>query len=410
MGIKKDNEIIKKLAEKLKEITTRFDQKEKIEIWKKHNNLERVRPLILIFPEGSWREILPDSQILCSDSYLRGIERDLRQRIYYFENIKDDCVIDDKVYSPIVIRNTGFGVEVKDIKPEFAYGAKYYQPVIKEEKDIEKLKKPEITIDWQETERLYQKTCEAVDGVLNVEKRGPSHPWFAPIDWFITIRGINNFFMDMVDRPLWLHRVLNFITECKIEEWEFYEKNNVLSLNNGPHYVGSGGFGFTDQLPQVDFDGVHIRIKDLWGHATTQIFSLVSPSMHEEFALKYEGRFLSKFGLNCYGCCEPLDKKIDIIFKHIPRLRRISMSPWVDVGKAAEKLGKRAIFSWKPNPSFMASDAWEEDYIRKTIKEGLEKTKNCVVEVILKDIHTCRNKPERISNWVKIAKEIAERF
>ncbi|MCM8804647.1 MAG: hypothetical protein NC833_05295 [Candidatus Omnitrophica bacterium] len=408
--MKRDFEIIRRIAQKVKEIADHPIQKEKIEIWKKHNNLERVRPLILTFPEGSWREIISEDQLLCEDQYLRRIELDLRRRIYYWENIKDDSVIDDRIYSPIVIKNTGFGIEIKDIKPEFAYGARHFEPVIKEEKDIEKLKKPEISIDWEETERIYQKTCEAIDGILKVEKGGPSHPWFAPIDWFIKIRGINNFFVDMVDRPFWVHKVLNFITECKIEEWEFYEKNNVLSLNNGNHYVGSGGFGFTDKLPQPDFDGVHIRVKDLWGHATTQIFSLVSPEMHEEFALKYEGRFLSNFGLNCYGCCEPLDKKIDIIFKHIPRLRRISMSPWVDVGQAAEKLGKRAIFSWKPNPSFMASDTWEEDYIRKTIKDGLEKTKNCVVEVILKDIHTCRNKPERISNWVKIAKEIAERY
>ena len=407
---KKDIEIIRKLAEKVKEIASNPVQKEKAEIWKKHNKLQRVRPLVLVFPEGSWREILPDSQLVCEDEYLRRIEWDLRHRIYYWEKIKDDSVTDDKVYSPIVIKNSGFGVETKRINPEYQYGASHFEPVIKEEKDIEKLKKPEIKIDWDETERLYQKTCEAIGGILQVEKRGPNHPWFAPIDWFITLRGIDNFFMDMVDRSEWLHRVLNFITECKIEEWEFYEKNNVLSLNNGPHYVGSGGFGFTDELPQNDFDGKHIRIKDLWGHATTQIFSLVSPQMHEEFALKYEGRFLSKFGLNCYGCCEPLHKKIDIIFKHIPRLRRLSMSPWVDIKEGAEKLGKRAIFSWKPNPSFIAQDTWEEDYIRKTIEDGLEKTKDCVVEIILKDIHTCRNKPERISNWVKIAKEIAEKY
>lgn len=408
--MKKDIDIIRKLAEKVKEISLPEKQKEKIEIWKRHNKLERVRPLVLIFPEGSWREIITENDLLCEDEYLRRIEWDLRARIYYAEKIKDDNVIDWKVYSPVIIKNTGFGIEVKKITPEFQFGASHFEPVIKEEKDIEKFKKPEITIDWQETERLYQKTKEAIGDILQVEKRGPCHFWFAIIDQFALWRGFDNLFIDMIERPQWLHKILNFITECKIEEIEFYERENVLSLNNGPHYVGSGGVGFTDQLPQKDFDGVHIRAIDLWGHATTQIFSLVSPSMHEEFSLKYEGRFLSKFGLNCYGCCEPLHKKIDIIFKHIPRLRRISMSPWVDVREAAEKLGKRAIFSWKPNPSFMASDTWEEDYIRKTIKDALEKTKDCVIEVILKDIHTCRNKPERIYNWVRIAKEIAEKY
>ncbi|MGB9678181.1 MAG: hypothetical protein ACPLZ9_06125, partial [Candidatus Ratteibacteria bacterium] len=69
--MEKDYTIIRKLAEKVKEIANHPVQKEKAEIWKKHNKLERVRPLVLIFPEGSWREILPESELLCKDEYLR---------------------------------------------------------------------------------------------------------------------------------------------------------------------------------------------------------------------------------------------------------------------------------------------------------------------------------------------------
>jgi hypothetical protein len=36
---------------------------------------------------------------------------------------------------------------------------------------------------------------------------------------------------------------------------DFLEKNNLLSLNNESTYVGSGGFGWTHELPQKDFDG-----------------------------------------------------------------------------------------------------------------------------------------------------------
>jgi len=40
--------------------------------------------------------------------------------------------------------------------------------------------------------------------------------------------------------------------------------------------------------------------------------------MHNEFALKYEIPILSRFGLNSYGCCEPLHDKIKYL-KQIPR-------------------------------------------------------------------------------------------
>ena len=45
--------------------------------------------------------------------------------------------------------------------------------------------------------------------------------------------------------------------------------------------------------------------------------------MHEEFALRYESRWLERFGLSNYGCCEPLDRKVDIIKKAVPNLRRL---------------------------------------------------------------------------------------
>jgi len=45
--------------------------------------------------------------------------------------------------------------------------------------------------------------------------------------------------------------------------------------------------------------------------------------------IDYAVQWYEKFGLVYYGCCEPLDGKIDIV-REIPNLRKISMSPWVD--------------------------------------------------------------------------------
>ena len=148
----------------------------------------------------------------------------------------------------------------------------------------------------------------------------------------------------------------------------------------------------------------------MWGTAATQIFADVSPAMHEEFALQYEGRLLKRFGLACYGCCEPLHHKVGIIRKHIPHLRRVSMSPWADVEAGAEAVGKELIFSYKPNPAIMAGDRWEIEGVKADLRRVLEVTRGCAVEILMKDLHTCNGHPERMWEWTRGAMEVAEEF
>jgi hypothetical protein len=318
-------------------------------------------------------------------------------------------VIDGTIVSPITVRNSGWGVGAHVTRPAEATGAAHYDAVIVRESDLERIQKPRVTVDWEETERRYQQSCELFAGILPVEKRGQTHWGFAVVDMFSQWRGFDQLFLDMVDRPTWLHRALDTLTEGMLGMLDAMAKEGVLRLNNGAHYCGSGGVGFSDELPQRDCDGTHVRPRDLWGFATTQIFSEVSPAMHDEFALAYEKRWLSRFGLNAYGCCEPLHLKMRQV-REIPRLRRVSMSPWVNLSQAAAELGDRYVFSRKPNPAGMATPGWDRETVRRLIRDDLEKTRGCVVELVMKDTHTCLNQPQRMSDWVRIAIEEAERF
>jgi hypothetical protein len=65
----------------------------------------------------------------------------------------------------------------------------------------------------------------------------------------------------------------------------------------------------------------------MWGFCEAQTMSEVSPAMHEEFVLRYQLPVLERFGLNCYGCCEPLHLKLQMLKRRVPRLRRVSISP-----------------------------------------------------------------------------------
>ena len=404
----KDKAIVQGLAKQLAEVAALPVQQEKAELWRKLNRLEQVRPLVML-QNGTWHETGDEIQCEAEDEFARGQEWGLRSALYHWEHMKDDHIYDGKIYSGIATRSTGMGISVDRTKPDHEFGAARYNPVIADDADPEMIPMPTVTVDWEETERNYQRLCELYDGILTVEKRGIGGGWFAIMDQFIQWRGLQNTFVDMADRPEWVHAWMDRMTQWHLSQLEQYDKLGVLALNNGNHRCGSGGITLTDELPQDDFDGEHVRPIDMWGHATTQIFSEVSPAMHDEFALTYERQYLSLFGLSNYGCCEPLDKKLDIV-KTISSLRRVSMSPWVDPARGAEGLGRDYIFSYKPNPAIIGMEEWDGELARNELRDVLEQTRGCVVEVIMKDLHTCRRQPWRMWKWVEMAMGLAEEY
>lgn len=405
----KDRTILRDLAKQLAEIGSLPVQQEKAELWRRLNRLERVRPMVLL-QNGTWHETGGEIAVETEDEFARGQEWGLKATLYHWEHMRDDHVYEAKLYSPIVIGCTGWGVDVNATRPDHVFGAARYNTVIEDDADPSVIPRPTVTVDWEETERQYQRLSELYDGVLAVEKRGVAGLWFAVMDQFIQWRGLERTFADMVDRPEWVHAWMDRMTQWHLSQLDQYEKLNVLALNNGNHGVGPGGLGFTDELPQPDFDGTHVRAIDQWSHATTQIFADVSPAMHEEFSLKYESQFLSRFGLASYGCCEPLDKKVALIKSCIPNLRRLSMSPWVDVARGAEAIGDSLIFSYKPNPNILGLETWDVNAARDLLRDAFEKTRGCVVEVLMKDLHTCNNEPRRMWEWVDMAIQLAEEY
>jgi hypothetical protein len=211
---------------------------------------------------------------------------------------------------------------------------------------------------------------------------------------------------DMYDHPGELHRLMAFLRDGHLAKLDFLEENELLSLNNDGTYVGSGGFGWTNELPGSDFNG-HVRTQNLWGFTESQETVGVSPDTFAEFIFPYQLPIQERFGLNCYGCCEPLDKRWHIV-KEIPNLRRVSISPWADIAVMAKNLEDQYIFSIKPRPADLAMTEFNEGRIRNELREALNKTRDCRVEVIMKDNHTIGNDPQRVVRWVQIAREEAE--
>ena len=276
-------------------------------------------------------------------------------------------------------------------------------------KDIEKIKMPEVTHDEVASEANYQTMCDVYDGIMPVKKVGIRARWFAPWDNLIRWWGVQEAMMDLVLKPDLVNEAMAHLVDCYLHELDQWEEMNLLSAHECPACSGSGGFAYASDLPPADFDPARVRPKDMFGCATAQIFSEVSPEMHWEFAVRHEMRWLERWGLTYYGCCEPLDLKMGIL-RRIPNLRKVSMSPWINPERAAAEVGPDYVFSHKPNPAILAEDNWRPEIARENLVEVIEKARGCRIEIVFKDISTVRNDPRRLWEWETIAMEVAEEF
>ncbi len=408
-----DRTILRHLIDQKVAIASQPIQEKNRAMWVRLNRLEPVKPMVWI-NEVCWPELAAEEElkIQTRDPFCQQLETELRRELYQWHHFPADMVVENIIYSPIVICDSGFGIEEHSKKIHAYDGAvasRQFEPTIKEEKDIEKIQMPELTIDHEQTEQQLAWRTDLFGDLIPIQKRGVPGRWFAPWDELIRWWGVQDALLDLVMRPEMVHAAMDRLVTAYLKRLDQWETLSVLALNNTPIRVGSGGYGCTDELPPDSFDPSHICAKDLWGCATAQIFSEVSPQMHEAFALQYERRWLDRFGLVYYGCCEPLHNKIDML-KQIPNLRKISTSPWANVAKTAEKTEGHYVISFKPNPAFLAEKTCDIDAACMYLQNAIEQANKCPMEIILKDISTIRFDPKRLSDWAKMASGITAQY
>ena len=147
----------------------------------------------------------------------------------------------------------------------------------------------------------------------------------------------------------------------------------------------------------------------MWASAESQELAGVSPRMHRDFAMRYERELLEPFGLTGYGCCEDLSRKLEDVLA-LPHMRRVSISPFADV----DALARRSCATGPSSPGSRSPPTWRgcssQTLIRAYIRHTLEvcRANGCVLEMILKDTHTCEHHPERFDAWTRIAREEME--
>ena len=406
---RRDIEIIRGLAERYAEITALPIMDERRDLWRRHNSLERTRPLVYMRWLAAWQEH-PESQLQCTDPFWQIHERVLRQGIVQ-EWIADDYVIEPWITQQatrVLPQHGRWGVPYNRIRPAEPGGAWLYDPPVKKLEDIEMLAEPHHVIDEDATTRNVERLRGAVGDILTVAVDRTCAYWgFAgDISTDIAyIRGLEQIMWDMSDNPQWLHRLLAHMRDGILRAQEEAEAAGDLSLLSHINQAQPYCKELADPAP----DSGPVKRKDLWQFCAAQEFALISPGMHDEFMFQYQMEFLKPFGLVSYGCCEDLTEKIDMV-RQLPNLRRIAVVPMADVAKSAELIGTDYVFSWRPNPADVMCCGFNREKIRRIIREGMEAAQGCHVDITLKDVQTIEHEPWRLREWVEMVREIGDEY
>lgn len=398
-----DIKLLKDLAKQVMDITKEDIENKKRQSWRGLHDLKLTKPLVHIrmymcFKEEIW-------SLECIDPVYRECELKLKHKIYH-KMMADDTVIEPWL-SISGIHKTNYdcrwgakAVLGKSTKE----GYRPYQPTLLEIEDIDKLLLPKHEIDQEKTNFKYNKALDAIGDIIPIDiSRAPI---FSDMTGNISkdiafLVGLEQLMWYMYDRPEWLHQILAFMrdgilkTQLEAETQGHWSASD--SSNQGVPYASE----LAEPIPNTT-----AQRKDIWGFFASQEYTSVSPSLFNEFMLEYQIPIMNKFGLTAYGCCEDLTRKIDLLRK-VKNLRRIAVAPEANVRKCAEQIQNDYVISWRPNPALMICCGFDEELIKKHIKENIKilKENNCVYEISLKDIATVRNKPENLIRWCEIVNQ-----
>jgi len=407
-----DLKTIRDLAKHVADIAALPEQAEKIRLWKACNDLKPERAMVYADPQNGWGEVDKAwMKIECESSALRGWEHGLRRRIIRHEHIPDDYPILSEFTVGVRIHGSGYndyGFELQTTRPDQARGAYHIDPVIKSEKDLEKLHFRPIKVDHKATDQEMEMAQDILGDILTVRKSGKSSWRYGLSRVLIHMRGLDNMMLDMYDNPELLRKLMEFLRDDYQNELEILERENAISLNNSPNSGnGSGGLGYTSDLPEYD-SGQNPTYKGCrcWGESQETVG--VGPQHFDEFVLEYQLPLMEQFGLVDYGCCEPLDQKLDILIKKVPHLRWISVSPWADRHLNAEKIQGRYVYVYKPNPSHICMPGADWEQAEREIRETIEIAQGCPMHFVMKDTSTFCDEPERVTRWASMATKVAK--
>ena len=387
--------------------------------WKAIKDLEAGKPPILV--ETC---MLPDyigkDELVCTDPYIRNIEKSLYEIVRHADEIGDDIVVDPWFRIPWTLEISDYGVPIEahhatttsgsDVGYSFNFG-------VQSEKDAGKLHLRSRCVNRMESLRQKELLEDIFGDILPVRLGGHDHfdpdpgyrPWLGNLYGGLTMDlfkliGNDNLLTWVYDNPRLIHSIMRILRDDRKAHFKFMEKEGLLYQNTDTWMPCPGSYGFVSDLADVGGDGADVHLKDCWCWTESQESAPISPAMFEEFFLPSIAEVTRPFGLTYYGCCEALHDRFPLIEKAIPNLRAVSVSGWSDLAKMGEMLDRKYVYSRKPTPAYISGANPNWDLLKKDVRLTLEGAKNCRLEFCFRDIYTIDGDRPRLAKWVRMTR------
>ena len=417
------------LAERVAEAAADPRYAPRKEMWTRHNRLEKQAkaPVYVCIKPGSgtnsnpvtWQELIPPDTRISRDPFEAHIELQLRQRLYKHEHIPDDEVLRPTVWitpappagstqatgdsdeSSSATRQSArlWGLQFLEHRTADPGGAYSVEPVVASEDDLSLLHHPPYEVDDTATRARWERATELVGGKVDV-KLATDEVLFSPSEIMISLVGMEAVLYGVIDKPDFIHRIMDIITEGTIA----YHRAREAARGLDPEQTWNYRVPYEILRPGDDPG----RLTSSWMFIAAQSMCGVSPAMYEEFVQPYHARLaeLAGEGRVYYHGCEDLTAKIPII-RHLPNLRRFHVSPWTDVESAAQQIGRDFVMEIVPHPDTLSSKTPAQ--MRADLEHVMKVAGDCVFDLCLGEIETTYGNPAVLTTWARVAQEVAAR-
>ncbi|MEI7884938.1 MAG: hypothetical protein WCI30_06270 [Clostridia bacterium] len=403
---------LRDLAKKQREYSALPIMKRREMLWYKHNDLQGERPMIYFETWTFENDLL--SLPICKSSAGKAIELNLKREMLNHELIDDDKVVSDSYHIDWNTDMLLFDLKIEEEHATDAHGGNLgfhiKSPITDLKKDMHLLKKTTYGVD-REAVLIWKGFVEEVLGDILPVKFVGSSLGSSITQHLVRLMGMEKMLYSLIDYPNEFHEVMDRISDDYISYYKWMEKEKLLLLNNGNNWLGQGSFGFTHDLPSKNnIASQDLKLTDLWCFLESQETLGVSPKMFNEFFFPYYLKVANEFGLLSYGCCEPVHAYWEKSLSKLPRLRKISISPWCNEEYMGEVLkGSSTIYHRKPSPNFVGvGKDLDEVAFREHILKTLKATKGCKVEFSFRDIYNLEGNIGKPRRAVQIIREELE--
>ncbi len=406
MTSEKDKQIVRELAKRYMELVTTEKQERMLSRMRDTNDLRATRPPVIL-DEIPWYQMDIDGELtcLCEDKTARKTEYGFRKKLYYMKHFKADNNFEPFFRIKRAYDSTGMGIDWKasDVKRTDNTNnivSREFEDVLEDESALELMHDPVLTLRPDKDAERMEYYTDLLGDSIPLRLTGFGFYYNSPWDKITRLRGVEPILMDMYDRPEYLHAIMDKFVSASKAELDFFEKNLEADTEQRALHC----------TPGVITRRADSGLKATWYRGMAQSFGVVSPDMFEEFELNHILPLAERFGYTYYGCCEPLDDKIEKI-KKISNLRKIGCSPWANVERCAEQIGKDYVLSRKPNPAHVAIET-DPEVIRREIEETVQicLKHGCPYDYVLKDISTVSNRPGNLIVWAQTVSDVLDKY